>query len=199
IKEKLAQMNPANEIDEAKAWALVAAALRNSGGGPQSRVYRNGAFEGGKGAEQAFAKLPPEVQRSVGSPAQLRDWSQTDVETLNSVVSSNFMRSYRARAGYVREINKLPESVQRVYKIAGDAFSMDRAFLPASDKPEETPATQPAEEKPMPESVKSIRDNVQKQVLQDQVEAAHNQTRRMMEQMFGIKMPVNSGGGADGQ
>ena len=183
IKEKLAQMGAVDEIDEARAWALVMKAMRNS-------LYN---------ADKEFAALPPTIQRSVGSPSQLRDWGQMDLEVVNSVVMSNFQRSYRVRASYDREVQKLPESVQRVYKLAGDAFSMDRVFLPASDKPEEPPATKPAEEKPMPESVKSIRDNVQKQVLQDQVEAAHNQTRMMMDQMFGIKMPVNSGGGADGQ
>jgi len=166
IKEKIAQMDADNEIDEARAWALVYAAMC-------------------KGAtEKEFNGLPCDVQRIVGSQRILFDWSMMDLETVNSVVASNFMRSYRARAAHTREVKKLPESVQRMYKIAGDAFSMDRAFLPAAEKPD----MEPAEEKPMPDSVKSIMDGVRKKAEQEQIEAAHNQTRKMMKQMFGVEI-----------
>lgn len=71
-------MTERNEMLESEAWALVSKALRNG-------IY---------GAEEEFAKLPHNVQKAVGSPAQLRVWAM-DESYSESVVSSLFGRSYR--------------------------------------------------------------------------------------------------------
>lgn len=68
-------------LTEDKAWALVAkAASRGS--------YYSGT---------EFAKLPPEVQRIVGSPGQLYEWSQMNQRDFYAVVETGFKRSWRAR------------------------------------------------------------------------------------------------------
>ena len=74
---------------------------------------------------QEFAKLPPEVQRIVGSPDQLRDWSQMDAQTFNSVVASNFQRAYRARAEAEREYRVLPGSVKSFLGAMTDRMSLE--------------------------------------------------------------------------
>lgn len=89
---------------ELDAWNMVSKALRN----------------GYYGAEKEFAKLPPIVQEAVGSPSNIRNWSQADLESVESVISSNFMRTYRIvckraeeqgqTASYIRE--QLPVSEQ---------------------------------------------------------------------------------------
>lgn len=106
---------PEGETTEAEAWGMVQKATRNS-------IYN---------ADKEFAALPEEIQRCVGSPATLREWAIMDSETLNTVVASNFMRSYRARAVQVREMQKLPPAVREVFGLIGDAFKMPEARLEA--------------------------------------------------------------------
>lgn len=87
--------NP-QELNEMEAWALVSKALRN----------------GYYGAAEEFNKLPPLVQKAVGSPDNLRNWSQTNTESVENVIQSNFMRSYRAVVKREEEIKKMPIDVQ---------------------------------------------------------------------------------------
>ena len=118
IKDKMATIKAAGngELTELEAWGLVMRALENSG-------YNYA---------QEFAKLPPVVQRCIGEPLQLHYWALMDIDTVNSVVASNFQRSYRARAAHVRELEKLPENVKALYGAVGDAFRMPR--LPEAPK-----------------------------------------------------------------
>ena len=92
VKAKLRLLTAPPEMTEAEAWDRVA------------RAIRNGLY----GAEEEFEKFPPVVQRIVGSPNTLREWARMDTETVHSVVSSNFQRSYRAISAREREINALP-------------------------------------------------------------------------------------------
>ena len=171
IKEKLAQMDADNELDEAKAWALVYAAMC-------------------KGATQKeFDKLPPEVQCAVGTRRILFDWSMMDLETVNSVVASNFMRSYRARATYVREVKKLPPEARRLYAAVGDAFAMDRALPePVNVKPKQEPqACQ------MPENVRRQLEDFGSRHRVDERQETINQLNSALG-----KLETILGGGKDG-
>lgn len=96
ISAKILQITTPPEISELEAWAMVSNALRNSG-------YNS---------VKEFEKLPPIVQKIVGSPSQLREWSQMESATVNSVVASNFQRSYKARAKNERDYMALPASVK---------------------------------------------------------------------------------------
>lgn len=87
--------NP-QELNEMEAWALVSKALRN----------------GYYGAVEEFDNLPPLVQKAVGSPDNLRNWSQTDTNSIENVVQSNFMRSYRLVVNRENEIKKMPADVR---------------------------------------------------------------------------------------
>lgn len=97
IKAKLVEIRTGEQMTELEAWGLVQKALRN----------------GYYGAEEEFSKLPPVVQRLVGSPNQLREWAQMDSETVSSVVASNFQRSYKVRAANEREFLALPSAVKQ--------------------------------------------------------------------------------------
>lgn len=96
VKAKLRLLTGPREMTEMEAWALVSKAVCNS-------LY---------GSEEEFSKLPPDVQRAVGNPAVLREWAMLDVGELQTVVSSNFQRSYRAVAARTRELAKLPADVR---------------------------------------------------------------------------------------
>jgi hypothetical protein len=98
VKEQIQRIRKKDDLDELAAWALV------------SKACSNGIY----GYKEEFAKLPPDVQRAVGAPEQLREWAQMDVETVQSVVASNFQRSYRTTVARQRDFEKLPASVQNV-------------------------------------------------------------------------------------
>ncbi len=83
------------ELSEMQAWSLVSKALRN----------------GYYGAEQEFEKLPLLVQKAVGAPSQLRNWSQTDSDSVENVIQSNFMRTYREELAKSREMRKIPQDI----------------------------------------------------------------------------------------
>jgi len=84
------------EMTEMEAWSLVSKALRN----------------GYYGAEDEFEKLPPMVQKAVGNPSNLRQWSQTDAESVENVIQSNFLRTYRSVVKREAEIQRLPGDIQ---------------------------------------------------------------------------------------
>lgn len=98
LVDKIQMISGPQELNEMEAWSLVSKALRN----------------GYYGAEQEFANLPPLVQEAVGSPANIRNWSQTDIESIENVIQSNFIRTYRTVVGRKREYARLPEDVRKM-------------------------------------------------------------------------------------
>lgn len=96
IKNKMHDLMAPDEISETEAWAMV------------SRACANGIY----GYEAEFAKLPPTVQAAVGRPEQLREWGMMDVETVQSVVASNFMRGFKTAMRREKETAMIPESVK---------------------------------------------------------------------------------------
>lgn len=64
-------------------------------------------------SQEEFSKLPPLVQKAVGSPNVLRLWA-ADGSYSEQVASSNFMRSYRNEAKKQEEYEKLPADMQQM-------------------------------------------------------------------------------------
>lgn len=96
VKARIRQLTSPPEMTELEAWALVHKAIRRSS-------YN---------AQREFDALPPTLQRLVGTSTQLRDWSQMDAETVQSVVASNFQRSYKVRTAADRDYAMLPADVK---------------------------------------------------------------------------------------
>lgn len=104
LREKIAMLTTSGgELPEQSAWALV------------SKACANGLY----GYKEEYDKLPPEVQRAVGAPEQLREWAKMDSETVQSVVASNFMRNYRTQQAREREIALIPPEVRNLLEKAG--------------------------------------------------------------------------------
>lgn len=114
VKAKLWQITGGPEETESDAWNLI------------SRAVRNGLY----GAKEEFAKLPPTLQRIVGSPSQLREWAMMDSETLHSVVASNVQRSYKAISYREREIAKLPGDVRKMARQISAGMELKPQALP---------------------------------------------------------------------
>lgn len=85
------------ELNEMEAWSLVSMAIRNSG-------YRY---------TEEFLKLPAIIQSAIGRPEQLHIWA-TDEEYNETVVMSNFQRSYRLVLMQKDESAKLPTEVRNL-------------------------------------------------------------------------------------
>ena len=123
VKEKLRLIIGDGELTEAEAWGIVAKALRNS-------TY---------GSREEFEKFPPVIKRIVGNPAQLREWSMMDSETVHSVVASNFQRSYRTILQREREIAKLPPDVKALVGNLKCAHELPEKKPDLPPKPEDKP------------------------------------------------------------
>lgn len=105
IKAAMYQLTSAGDLDEQEAWELV----------------RRAASRSGWGAQEEYDKLP-EAVRKMTSPGQLYEWSQMDSDAFNSVVASNFRRSWRVRQESRRRDALLPAEVRRA--ITGAARRM---------------------------------------------------------------------------
>lgn len=98
IISKLQTFIRQDDMTEMQAWSIVRKALSNC-------AYYS---------EREFNKMPPLIQRVCGSPQQLKDWALMDLDELNSVIASNFQRSYRALAEAERERSALPKDIQNM-------------------------------------------------------------------------------------
>lgn len=84
-----------SHLTEGEAWTLVKKAI-------QDGIY---------GAEDSFDRLPVLIQQAVGSPNMLRQWAQTDTDEVNTVIMSNFQRTYRAIVERQKFNDKVPPAL----------------------------------------------------------------------------------------
>lgn len=98
--EILQSLTQPQELNELEAWSLVRQALKDCN-------YNS---------EQEFAKLPTTIQKTVGTPQQLRIWA-SDTEFNENVVSSNFIKTYRAEVKRATELNKMPSDIKKVIEM----------------------------------------------------------------------------------
>lgn len=129
IKEQLQRLRSAGQLSEVDAWALV------------ERASRNGLHH----SKEEFDKLPPEVQRAVGGPEQLKAWAMMDTATVNSVVASNFRKSYAIAQEREKQNAMLPENVREMLSGVADQMSMKQIEPPK----QKAPALMPAKLEPM--------------------------------------------------
>ena len=124
IKEQIRTLTHPGELTEGEAWSKVQAAIRNSG----------------YGAAEEFAKLPPLVQKVVGSPSNLREWGLMPSDTVNSVVASNFQRGYRTMKERAAAEEKTPPEIREAFKLVTKPMPDALPESPAPALPEAQPA-----------------------------------------------------------
>ena len=96
IIDKMQMINSHAEQNEMEAWSLVSKALRN----------------GNYKSKEEFEKLPDLVKEAVGSPENIHNWAQADIKSVESVIQSNFIKSYRLVVNRKKEIQKLPKEIK---------------------------------------------------------------------------------------
>lgn len=86
------------ELSEMEAWSLVRKAIGN----------------GNYGSVEEFEKLPPTIQKAVGSADMIKRWAMSDSNEVSTVIQSNFLRSYRTAVKRDEEYAKMPEDVKKL-------------------------------------------------------------------------------------
>lgn len=110
IIEKIQLLTNPPELNDIEAWAMVKTALRNS--------YYNSKLE--------FDNLPTGIQKALGNHTTLREWAMIDGEALDTVVASNFMKSYRTTRKRNKELAMLPNDIKEFMKLAVKNIDMNR-------------------------------------------------------------------------
>ena len=96
VKEVCRQLINPNQISEEQAWVHIKKALSNS-------IY-NSCSE--------FKKLPSVCQQLVGDSSRLREWAMMNTNEVETIVHSNFLKSYRS----LKESERLQEAIPIAYR-----------------------------------------------------------------------------------
>ena len=96
-------------LGELEAWGLVRKAIRNG-------IY---------GAESEYNKLPEVVRVALGSPGQIRSWAAMDIDSVESVAQSNFLRSFRAAKEREKMYLKSSPEQQRLTQRKGGEMELE--------------------------------------------------------------------------
>ncbi len=111
IREQMKLLTQDRDGTEMEAWNLVRKAIHGASMENWSRTLT----ENGPGEPSAvvhFKQLPPDVQKIVGGPERLAEWEKLDSKQLETVVQSNFMRSYRSIMAEKEQAALLPENMR---------------------------------------------------------------------------------------
>lgn len=109
IKEKIIQLTQKQEdMTELEAWEIIRKALCNCG-------YNYNA---------EWEKLPENI-KAMTSAGQMHEWAMIESDDVNTVIASNFMRSYRARSIKNKEYAKLPNEIKNFLSNISEKMSMN--------------------------------------------------------------------------
>lgn len=129
VRRKMHDIVYGNRVTETEAWLIVKNSLHEAQEGPETL----------KGAKSAWNKLPEDIQKLV-TPRELYEWNSVPYETLDTVLQSNFMRSYRdvANRRYEKETISLAvsEDVKKLQAASPVFKDPDDAVKPMLPKPE---------------------------------------------------------------
>ena len=99
IKGKIGIIKQPETMTEQEAWQIVYKAICRSG-------YIENARE--------VHKNLPETIRNIVSAEQLREWALADSGSTQTVIASNFMRSFKEKKQQAERFNALPQDVRQV-------------------------------------------------------------------------------------
>lgn len=128
IKDILHRIKGAGGLSEAEAWNLV------------ERACRRGLYN----SEEEFDRLPPDVQAAVGGHEQLKAWAAMDAEVVNSVIASNFRKSFVTVTARKRELDMMPPDVRTIVSGIADKMRIEkgeRAEIAEAKKPAALPVS----------------------------------------------------------
>lgn len=110
IKKKMREISHPDTMSEMEAWQLVKKAASNS-------AYH---------AKEEFDKLPPTIQKIIGDYQTLKDWGLMDMDKFDTVLQSNFMRSFKISSEREKEFLALPPSVREFSRQIASEMEMKK-------------------------------------------------------------------------
>lgn len=110
IKKKMREISHPDTMSEMEAWHLVKKAASNS-------AYH---------AKEEFDKLPPTIQKIIGDYQTLKDWGCMDMDKFDTVLQSNFTRSFRISSEREKEYMALPPSVREFSRQIASGMEMKK-------------------------------------------------------------------------
>ena len=89
-------------LSEDEAWVLVSKACSN----------------GNYGYHEEFQKLPDIVRKAVGNEMNIHKWAAVPQDEFQTVIGSNFKRSYRSAVNTAKEQSKWPNELKQLVNAA---------------------------------------------------------------------------------
>ena len=108
VTEKIQLLTQKKEMTELEAWSIVHKAICRS-------TYNS---------REEFDKLPELIKRTVRAPEQLKAWAIMPEDEVNTVVASNFQRSFRDSKRLNAEYNAMPGSVRELITGMSEKMSL---------------------------------------------------------------------------
>ena len=84
------------DLGELEAWSMVRKAIQNG-------IYNSVA---------EYAKLPPVIQKAIGTADNIREMAMMDNDAMESVEQSQFVKNYRVQLQRDKQIRNLPPKLQ---------------------------------------------------------------------------------------
>ena len=121
VRRKMHDIVYGERLTETEAWQLVKDSFHEAQESPETL----------SGARSAWKKLPEDIQKLV-SPRQLLEWNGLETAQIDTVIQSNFMRSYR-------EVVDRKYSRESLPKATSDTVSKIRKAIGLYQDPEAKP------------------------------------------------------------
>lgn len=97
------------DTNSMEAWAIVKKAVNS----PRDRM------------EETFRTLPPLIQKVVGGHHQLMAWGNIGEDEFETVIQSNFMRTYETEKKRQKQLQMIPERIRRMIPKGGNNERID--------------------------------------------------------------------------
>ncbi len=109
VISSIKQLTQKKNMSEVAAWGLVKTAIRNS-------AYHS---------TEEFDRLPDDIKATIGNANVLREWALADDESTETVIASNFMRSYKAKVKERKDFEAIPTSVRALLIKNSEKLSLE--------------------------------------------------------------------------
>lgn len=134
VRRKMHDIVYGERMTETEAWLTVKNSLPEAQESPETL----------KGARSAWDKLPDDIKKLV-TPKQLLDYNSVETATLDTVIQSNFMRSYREVSDRRYSKESLPKTTLKEIDAIRQATGL---YIDPEKKPELPQPKKIAYEKP---------------------------------------------------
>lgn len=134
VRRKMHDIVYGERMSETEAWLTIKNSLPEAQESPETL----------KGAKSAWNKLPDDIQKLV-TPRQLLEWNSVESSTLDTVIQSNFLRSYRDVSDRRYSKEALPKGTQKTIGAIRQATGL---YIDPEKKPELPQPKKIAFEKP---------------------------------------------------